>query len=159
MGFNKLDNQGSTAWERTAKWGFRDTFEKLFKGQKVDGDTLWGRAWELRQKSSADGSDFAPWRLLWTWAKDKGGWLSGPDPGVREMIRRFPNEMKKIMGTLRDVGNKYWIHDPINEMDSKELMDEVVYNIPDDWLIHNYDKAIDKHPQMSRLYDLSLIHI
>ena len=107
--------------------------------------------WLKRQISDKTGK-WNPFRSLYTWASDKGGFASGPTPLVREFFRRLGPLGTELLEKITDFGFEANIKPEIEGYSSEELlekMNKAFEENPDDFEV--FDSIMEKDPDYAAL--------
>ena len=107
--------------------------------------------WLKRQISDKTGK-WNPFRSLYTWASDKGGFASGPTPLVREFFRRLGPLGTELLEKITDFGFEANIKPEIEGYSSEELlekMNKAFEENPDEFEV--FDSIMEKDPDYAAL--------
>ncbi len=122
------------------------TWEKLLKDD-----------WLKRQISDNTGK-WNPFRFLYTWASEKGGFASGPTPLVREFIRRLGPLGAELLTKITDFGFEEHIKPEIEGYDSDELIDKLneIYEASEnpEEIENGFNEILNKNPDYKEYSDL-----
>jgi len=124
-------------------------------GQKGEEGWTWKKLlqddWLKRQISDKTGK-WNPFRSLYTWASDKGGFASGPTPLVREFFRRLGPLGTELLEKITDFGFEVNIKPEIEGYSSEELlekMNKAFEENPDEFEV--FDSIMEKDPDYAAL--------
>ena len=128
-------------------------------GTKGEEGWTWNKLlkddWLKRQINDKTGK-WNPFRSLYTWASEKGGFASGPTPLVREFFRRLGPLGTELLEKITDFGFEKNIKPEIEGYNSDELLEKInkAFDENPDEFNKVFDPIMEKDPDYAALIDL-----